>query len=181
MHAHSIMELVESTRTDIQSLVLRRSERTPGYEARMYTTHVYAMGENGLTNRTPPFNNTGCTSYCISRRYAIPVHIHPVLGKGLDWIGQDKGHPFSSYQGSWLHGGCCVYYFTDLNHHLISGSPTSSQISQWLQLILHVLWLLISAMSSHFRYPSVYIIYRGEVIAIFSKWLQHILSLENLC
>ena len=37
--------------------------------------------------------------------------------------------------------------------HICSVSPTSSQISQWLQLIL----LIFSARSSHFRHPSVHI------------------------
>ena len=63
----------------------------------------------------------------------------------------------------------------------ISGSPDSSQISEWLQLVLP--WLLISARSSHFRLPSVYnpLLYCGEVTAIIIlKMATTFLSLGNL-
>ena len=49
-------------------------------------------------------------------------------------------------------GACPGDYGTITNAH--SSSPTSSQISQWLQLIPP--WLLISARSGHFCHCSVY-------------------------
>ena len=66
-------------------------------------------------------------------------------------------------------------------HHSIctvldSGSPTSSQISQWLQLILS--WLLISARSSHFRHPSVY---NPLLSNIPPKWLLYMYMYIQQC
>ena len=62
-----------------------------------------------------------------------------------------------------------------------SGSPTSCQIRQWLQCSPP--WLLMSGLSSHFFYYSVFSLLLSEasVTEILSKWLQDFNSLGNHC
>ena len=68
--------------------------------------------------------------------------------------------------------------FTKITH-TVSGSPTSRQISQWLQCSPP--WLLMSGLSSHFFYYSVFSLLLSEasVTEILSKWLQDFNSLGN--
>ena len=63
--------------------------------------------------------------------------------------------------------------------YVYSGSPTSCQISQWLQCSPP--WLLMSGLSSHFFYYSVFSLLLSEasVTEILSKWLQDFNSLGN--
>ena len=70
-------------------------------------------------------------------------------------------------------------YYMYVIYTVHSGSPTSRQISQWLQCSPP--WLLMSGLSSHFFYYSVFSLLLSEasVTEILSKWLQDFNSLGN--